>query len=454
MVPHDHGAPLHIIFSRTMKKPPWQRRDRRRWRRRDTLTDTSRYVLAIVVPIVTLHIYSTIRTTEQQLVYGRRRRHNNTIDAAWIDSAEEEKAKIAGSTAPHAHHWALNETLRLRFDWTSLKPLSPLAIAIDRLQSNCRLPPANFWFRNRFGLGSDLHVYSQALCNALEAGIHRVATVSEWIWVDQHACGGATTTNTTASAATTGATIMQCYFPSAEPTCPAPTHTDNNVIHNVHNLTRGRGRISNECPTLTQQHGIPAVRAASTEFLFTRIAPAVQNEALRQLQFVFQGQDNVPSGLITVHVRWGDKGDEMALVPIASYVDAVRRILLQQQQLQDRTFPPDPVCILLATEDPEAVKAFREAAPVDWTIYVDHYFHEMLPHRRPTYNGSPIMSKDLHGRPGLVALGSLLVSMEANAFVLTTNSNWSRLMNEIRKNIIDPRCGNCTMMIDLSPGEW
>jgi hypothetical protein len=46
-----------------------------------------------------------------------------------------------------------------------------------------------------------------------------------------------------------------------------------------------------------------------------------------------------------------------------------------------------------------------------------------------------------------------LVAMEANDFVLTTGSNWSRLMNEIRINILNPRCNDCTTMIDLKRGE-
>jgi hypothetical protein len=50
--------------------------------------------------------------------------------------------------------------------------------------------------------------------------------------------------------------------------------------------------------------------------------------------------------------------------------------------------------------------------------------------------------------------GSLLVAMEANYFVLTTASNWSRLMNELRKNFVEPRCNNCTLMVDLKYGEW
>ena len=53
-----------------------------------------------------------------------------------------------------------------------------------------------FRFRNRFGLGSDLHVYGQALCNALESSSistsshkYRVTTALPWIWRDETVCG-------------------------------------------------------------------------------------------------------------------------------------------------------------------------------------------------------------------------------------------------------------------------
>ena len=64
------------------------------------------------------------------------------------------------------------------------------------------------------------------------------------------------------------------------------------------------------------------------------------------------------------------------------------------------------------------------------------------------------MTKNTKGRAGLVAMGSLLVAMEAKWFVLTTASNWSRVMDHLRTQIINPRCNNCTHMVDLRPGIW
>ena len=56
---------------------------------------------------------------------------------------------------------------------------------------------------------------------------------------------------------------------------------------------------------------------------------------------------------------------------------------------------------------------------------------------------------------GLQSFGALLLSMVSNRYVLSTGSNWSRLINElhVRKIVVDPRCNNCTIMIDVAPGE-
>jgi hypothetical protein len=43
--------------------------------------------------------------------------------------------------------------------------------------------------------------------------------------------------------------------------------------------------------------------------------------------------------------------------------------------------------------------------------------------------------------------------MEANDFVLTTASNWSRLMDELRGSILADRAATA-LLVDLKPGEW
>jgi hypothetical protein len=192
------------------------------------------------------------------------------------------------------------------------------------------------------------------------------------------------------------------------------------------------------------------LRASATEFLFGHVSSLVVQEAERQIALVFEKVGQVPKDLITVHIRWGDKAREMQLVPISDYIQAIEEVL-DQRKSNDKT-----ANIFLATEDPQAVKEFQKLAPAKWNIYLDQYYTDMLPYRISEYNGSPKMSAQLNGRTGLVALGSLLVAMEANDFILTTASNWSRLFNELRKSILNPRCNDCTTMADLRPvkNEW
>ena len=106
--------------------------------------------------------------------------------------------------------------------------------------------------------------------------------------------------------------------------------------------------------------------------------------------------------------------------------------------------------IFLSTEDPEALQEFRKALPDGWNLFVDQFLNETIEDRPNEYNTGPKIARKQNGKTGLLALGSLLVAMESDDFVLTTKSNWSRLMDELRIAILDPRCGKCTSMIDLA----
>ena len=142
----------------------------------------------------------------------------------------------------------------------------------------------------------------------------------------------------------------------------------------------------------------------------------------------------------------------MKLASIAEYITAVSEMLHRQGRNSTTAN------VYLSSEDPYAIREFLKVAPPAWKIYTDRSTIE-LDEFRPLLNFTRIhqpsfTSRNTKGRAGLVNLASLLVALEANYFVLTTGSNWSRLMNELRKNILDPLCGNCTQIIDLRPGEW
>ena len=417
------------------------------------------------------------------------------------------------STTRHTNITSPVDENLLRLDYTNLTYTSKIAKLMYNHQTNCDLPLGNFIYRNRFGLGSDLHVYGQALCNSMEVGV-RLRTVVEpnWIYWDQETCLSMTSDTDSSSSATSSLlSPMLCYFPQSELQCGAkdldtarehPKFDPSPIF--FQNISKPNGRIGKKCDSFMVRNNLTLheLRIAGIEYLFGRISPLVMQEANRQLARVFRfdtqyhdnttgattpaavaashrggasGQDTqtmmstpqttprqqnrpttvqrhqVPKDLITVHIRWGDKVDEMKLAPMVEYIAAIKRILKEK--------PRKEINILLATEDPMAVHEFHDLTLnyTNWNIYIDQYYYDMLPYRINEYNGNPKMSKLLKGKAGLLALSSILVCMEANDYILTTSSNWSRIINEIRLSIINPRCNNCTSMIDLRPignKEW
>jgi hypothetical protein len=332
---------------------------------------------------------------------------------------------------------------KLRYDWTNLPVQSKIAKLMIDHQNNCSLPLGNYnWRKKIFGLGSDLHVWGAALCNGVEDGYRiRTHNINPWVWIDQEKC------DTKASDEST----MNCYFPHAELQCPQDRSQLDEIDFNISNPIHFKCNKTMTSPM--HVYNKTDWRAAGIEMLFSHVAPIVQEEAERQLNIVFP--DGVPHDLITVHMRWGDKKFENKVMKEDETISAIQLIRTQRGDNLD-----DGTSILLCTEDPKAVEAFKNKAPKHWKIYIDQFYYEMLPHRpedEEMYNKVPKTSRALKGKTGLWSLGSLLVAMEANAFVLVLSSNWSRLMNELRKNVLDPRCNKCTFMIDVANGrfkEW
>lgn len=89
---------------------------------------------------------------------------------------------------------------QLRFDWANLTLVSPMARRIAASQRPERGPcyeaggasgqerKVAWSVMNNYGLGSDLHTWSQALCNALHLGM-ALSVRGSWIWEDSEFCG-------------------------------------------------------------------------------------------------------------------------------------------------------------------------------------------------------------------------------------------------------------------------
>lgn len=348
--------------------------------------------------------------------------------------------EVSISNASHVGNLS-NEILRqpsvlecgkLRRQWNNLSLLNDLSHRIQQHQTNCSRPAMTFQVDNNYGLGSHLYLWSQALCNAWEKGYRIQSENPEWLWLDQASCGDAQ-----------AASPFLCYFPQIEHQCP----DDDNEINDKIPVPNPRDKRL-RCSWVKPEDQLNSFRAASLAFAFQSVSPVVINEAKRQVALLF-GAHGVPKGLITVHIRWGDKFWEMDLAPIDEYINAVKEMIV----LQNRS-DSSPAHVYLATEDPKAVAEFLAAAPSDWKVYTDRTVSELNVYRPPKGNRASWTTRNTKGRAGLVALGSLLVALEADYFVFTTGSNWSRLMDHLRQSVLDPRCHNCTRVIDLRPGQW
>jgi hypothetical protein len=327
----------------------------------------------------------------------------------------------------------------LRYDWRNLDLKSKFAKEMSAHQKNCSLPLMYLQQRDEIGLGSDLHVWTQSLCNAMQLKT-RLWTPTPWSAAGPNGtCDGGKAQS-----------AMNCLFPKAELRCPQDLAltSDKRTRRNISKLPTGVGTPRTPdwkgCNKILSRGKYTKIdlQKAGLEYLFSHVTAKVIHEAERHLESMFP--TGVPEDLITVHVRWGDKLiKEMKRISLKDYLLAIKKLL--------KTRPKgSPVNIFLATEDPQAVEQFRKRAKSrNWTVHVDPYVEEMKPYYRKGLNNNPLMTKELQGRPTISALASLLVSLEANYYVLTSRSNWSRMIDELRLAVIDPRCGNCTVMINL-----
>jgi hypothetical protein len=338
---------------------------------------------------------------------------------------------VSLSFSPQSPH----QPSKLRFDWTNMPVTTDLAKRIVAHQTNCSIPLLQSEL-NQFGLGSSLHSYADNLCYVFEnrrTWTQHSTREGPWIWRDTSVCGKE------------DQSPLQCYFPGAEMQCP------NDPVNVKQQKPLERYDL---CNKFRAEYSQKELFAATMEYLFRNVSKVVIEEAERQLNLVFpSGQ--VPQGLIVVHIRWGDKGFEMKKVPISEYLDGIRTIL-GRRGISDNS--KEPVHVYLATEDQNAVREFKAAVPHNWNVYVEQYFQEMLPYRNmgdeKKWQNNNVNAERTKGKSGLIALASLLVAMEANNFVITTKSNWSLLMNELRENVVEPRCHGCTQMVDLRPFEF
>jgi len=263
-------------------------------------------------------------------------------------------------------------------------------------------------------MGSEIHVWSQALCKSMQDGKTLVQANQLWQYNDPALCN--------ATGMSEHAQPLSCYFNIRSECSPHP----NDQAADSRNGFDQCPKYIQDLPTRT------AFRSAAMEYLFSNLNPALVDEARKAIIDVF-GKKGIPKDLITVHIRWGDKKIEMELVSPAEYYEAINSFVEKHAITKPRIF--------VSTEHPRAISKLQSEISSHGKSWELHHYAPLV--------ASHTMVRADRGPSGKNTLIALLLAMEAKYYVLTTGSNWSRVMNELRTNVVDVACGNCTHMVDL-----
>jgi hypothetical protein len=268
--------------------------------------------LVLIHTSILIHQHHVLLLSVMETKDGNDLRNSNVIRRHSVIRSRDTKAN-------NVHTENNDRKLRLRHDWTNLSPSLELTNHVLKHQSDCSIPMSTFTYRNRFGLGSDLHVYSQALGYGIETN-RRIRTVGNWTWMDQSDCGNISTKRSGITIGDGGLAYgvlgspMKCYFATSELNCPGDVEyaVANPEFDPTSALSKSNGNLIPQSSDYTSviltsksNGGEQLLQTAVVESLFTRVTPLVVREAERQLNLVFGGKDKVPKDLITVHIRWG-----------------------------------------------------------------------------------------------------------------------------------------------------
>ncbi|XRB07598.1 hypothetical protein NFJ02_32g81490 [Pycnococcus provasolii] len=313
------------------------------------------------------------------------------------------------------------------------------------------------------GLGADVHFWTMALAAA--ASHDRVlvfledADVMQWAWRDGVECVDGRSDG------------FKCYFndlTGCKPdqselqglSCRADTYSsasaleaalasDERIVVFGDSLHLNEGHWHGRLPPPfrddehTKFEELELYRAVAVEFLFHHPANWLRKLVCDSWSEVYGFEDAPsPDELVTVHIRWGDKHVEMKLLDVEEYAQAVETLQKRHASLQQR------MSVFLVTEDESALDAFTTlASRKGWRLF--SYGKSLAPlakeHMASTANKLP------ERRLGAHSLVSLYLSLHARYYVLTTRSNWSLLIDELRRSRVEPSCGGkCTDVIDLT----
>ncbi|KAL1528432.1 hypothetical protein AB1Y20_009780 [Prymnesium parvum] len=365
----------------------------------------------------------------------------------------------------------------LRVEWRDGPLTSALARSFNATQNPADCASARFsqlTFHAAAGLGANLHGWTQDLCEVSARG-HVLVTKGPWVWRDPIFCGSDLSSRgldwfrrklNLFDFYPGRQTALQCYF-GPMTRCPISEEVDETYLYGNgralwatifwspmrgatetymkrEDVWRVRGG-TDSAPMCADQK---LVRQAGIELLFRSLPEQMIAAAERANREVF-GEGGAPERMVTVHIRWGDKGKENALVSIDRYINATHELVARHQL-------GGAPAVFITTEDPAALRAFRGAAPEGWQLF---YYAAALgtgdskEHFSTAVSTTAVGAADTGGALGIYSLLALLLALEARFFVLTASSNWSILINELRRARVNAGCNGCTDMISLTPAK-
>lgn len=312
----------------------------------------------------------------------------------------------------------------LRHEWTNRPLHSKVAQELSLLNQKCTHNKYTIYRLNNYGMGSSIGTsILKAACNSLEEGM-ALRTASDglnWIWNDEVFCSQ----QSPPYDITKTLNPLQCYFGNVFTPCSGST-TDLKAPH----VWWQQYRCPKNIPHVGNVSRVFEFQAGGTEYLFSQVNPAIVALVEEEAKKIF-GAQGAPAKMITVHIRWGDKRHEMggSLVPIDEYVKAVQFFVTKHQ------LNAGEVNIFLTTEDSHAAKMFKTHETVvsqKWTVFeYDAAISSNKEKHTPALD-----AKATKGKFGLISMVVLLLSMEAQYFVLTTASNWSVLMQSLVNSVV------------------
>lgn len=309
-----------------------------------------------------------------------------------------------------------------------------------KLQQQCSNERRTAYVINNYGMGSGLISLSQAFCHGLEHKNTIQLGSDAWIWYDTEFCaaGHSSDSNRTSTGSSGSSKVhesvggLDCYFGNIIQSCSWKKNAAPAAWMRL------------ECPTVGAHPWEYEKRVDYYgdffNFLFSRLNPRLIALANKAITSTF-GSDKSPENMITVHIRWGDKKQELhGLVDIREYIKAV-------QTLIDKHSLPS-VNIFLNTIDGRAIDAWKEHVKEKegWNTYIWKESVESM----SSYDNNPTTdARRTKGGFGVTTMVALLLAMESKYYVITSGSNYSMLIEALRRGVVDKACQGCTDAIDL-----